>query len=109
MGLPPRDLRFLTAHERAERTAYTDAMSAMRDPRSDEADLLVDAVLDEGAELKALLCAADLDAPDCDLGMRLKVMRKRFAERVAEEAAQKAAEQIPSDEFETYGVGRGEL
>lgn len=104
-----RDYRFATPVEKEHDRAYREAMTAMRDPNSDEAQMLGEHACDEFSELRALLCLATYTDDLCDLGRKLQALAKKHAHDVAESEAEMAADRIPSDPFDTYGVSRGGL
>lgn len=109
MGIPMRDYRFATPVEKEYDRAYTEAMHAMRDPSTDEAQMLGEHACDDMHDLVALLCESTWNDDECDLGRKLKAFSRKHAHDVAESEAEMAADRIPSDPFDTYGVSRGGL
>lgn len=109
MGLPLRDYRFATPVEKEHDRAYLAAMNAMRDPSTDEAQMLGEHACDDMSDLVELLCLATHTDDLCDLGRRLQVLAKKHADDVAEAEAEMACATIPSDPHDMYGVSRGDF
>lgn len=97
MGLPLRDYRFATPYEKEWDRSFALAMHAMRDPRSDEAQMLGESVTDDISDLLALLCEAVHSDDALDLGFKLRALAKRHAEAVAEREAERACEWVPRE------------
>lgn len=91
---PPRDSRFLTAYEIEHRQAYRDAIRAMRDPRTDESQMLGESVTDDMSDLLELLCGVDLDNY-ADYGHRLLLLSRKHKDRVAQDEADRVCETVP--------------
>lgn len=91
-----RDYRFMTPFEKEWDRAFALAMSAMRDPRTDESQMLGESVVDDISDLLDLLCGVD-ETNSADYGHRLFLLAKKHKERVAEDEAEKACETVPQE------------
>jgi hypothetical protein len=93
---PRRDYRFMTPYEKEWDRSFALAMAAMRDPRTDESQMLGESVVDDISDLLDLLCGVD-ETNSADYGHRLLLLSRKHKEAVAESEAEKACETIPSE------------
>lgn len=93
---PLRDYRFMTPYEKEWDRAFALAMSAMRDPRTDESQMLGESVVDDISDLLDLLCGVD-ETNSADYGHQLLLLSRKHKELIAEQEATKACETIPSE------------
>lgn len=92
-GIPPR---WQTPYEKEWDRAFALAMSAMRYPRTDEAQMLGESVVDDISDLLDLLCGVD-ETNSADYGHRLLLLSRKHKESVAEAEAERACETVPQE------------